>query len=144
MTFFHGEYEIDEDRSRVDLDWVHGLLAKQWWCPGIDRDVVERAVCGASLVVGAYFQGRQVGFLRVVSDRATFGWFSDVIVDETHRGKGIAKALVLYALKHPEHQGFRRWVLMTRDKHAIYEGCGFAVVERPYDWMELQPQGKHY
>lgn len=135
-----GDYEIDEDRERLDFERVHGWLTTTYWSPGIFREKVERAARGSSLVVGAYRDGEQVGYLRIISDRATFAWVCDVFVDEAHRGRGLARAMVQYALNHPEHQGLRRWVLATLDAHGVYREVGFEPLPSPERWMIYAPQ----
>src|SRR4051812_31523693 len=115
MTF--GQYEIDDDPTRVDIPRVHGWLTTSYWSLGISIETVARGLRGTSLVVGAYSNTEQAGILRVISDRATFAWVADVFVEESHRKRGLAKAMLKFALEHPEHQGLRRWVLATKDAH---------------------------
>jgi GNAT superfamily N-acetyltransferase len=100
---------------------------------------VEKAARQSSLVVGAYHAGRQVGFMRVVSDRVSFAWVADVYVDAAHRGKGIARAMVRFAVEHDEHREVRKWVLRTRDAHGVYSALGFGPCEEPETFMELRP-----
>jgi len=135
MEITHGQYEICDSFDRLDLNLVHSWLTNSYWSPGVSREVVERAAQGSSLVVGAYQDDRQMGYLRVVSDRATFAWLCDVYVDEPHRGKGIARAMVRFALDHPEHQGLRRWILATRDAQHVYARLGFDPIPSPDKWM---------
>jgi GNAT superfamily N-acetyltransferase len=135
----HSHYEISDDRAQIDFARVHGWLASTYWSPGIARERVERAAAGSSLVVGAYLGGEQAGYLRVVSDQVTFAWICDVFVDEAHRGRGIARAMVRFALTHPDHQGLRRWLLATADAHAVYAGCGFKPLDNPERWMHIRP-----
>jgi GNAT superfamily N-acetyltransferase len=137
-----GAYDVVEGLERVDFGRVHGWLSSTYWSPGVAREKVERAAHNSSLVVGAYADGEQVGYLRVVSDKATFAWICDVYVDEAHRGKGIARAMVSYALNHPDHQGLRRWLLATADAHGIYAECGFKPLDNPERWMFLRPAEK--
>lgn len=40
------------------------------------------------------------------------------------------KWLVETIISHPELQGFRRWVLMTRDAHELYRKFGFTELKR--------------
>lgn len=129
------DYEIDCDPARLDIDRVHSWLAGSYWSPGVAREVVERAARNSSLVVGAYADGRQVGYCRVVSDKATFAWLADVFVDPAYRGRGIAHAMVARALEDPDHQGLRRWVLATADAHGIYASLGFKPLEQADRWM---------
>src|SRR5579884_1647307 len=112
--------EIVEGFDRVDFPRVHGWLTNAYWSLGISLAQVERAASNSSLLVSAYDGESQVGYLRIVSDRTRFAWVCDVFVAESHRGQGIAKRMVRYALAHPEHQGLRRWVLATRDAHSVY------------------------
>ncbi|AIE86535.1 GNAT family N-acetyltransferase [Fimbriimonas ginsengisoli] len=127
--------QIHEGLDRIDFETVHGWLVNAYWSEGIDRATVERAARNSSLVIGAYDGDTQVGYMRVVSDRARFAWIADVYVAETHRKRGIAKQMLRYALSHPEHQGLRRWVLATRDAHPIYAECGFVPLPEPGRWM---------
>ena len=144
MTAKHGEYEISDDLSRVDFERVHRWLASTYWSPGVPRDTVEKAAQGSSLVVGAYKDGEQAAYLRVVSDKATFAWLCDVFVDEAHRGSGLAKAMVRFALEHPDHQGLRRWLLATRDAHEVYRSVGFEPLPAPDKWMIYFPEPGAY
>ena len=71
----------------------------------------------------------QVGFARVITDFATFGYMGDVFIVDSHRGQGLGTWLVETILGHPRLQGFRRWQLVTRDAHGLYARFGF----RPAD-----------
>jgi GNAT superfamily N-acetyltransferase len=118
------DYEIDTDPARLQLDLVHTTVAKTYWAEGIPRETLERAIAN-SLCVGAYHEGAQVGFARVVTDRATFAYLADVFVLPAHQGKGLAKAMVGRLHAHPELQGLRRWLLATRDAHDVYAALGW-------------------
>ncbi len=134
MTPF-GAYELDCDRERIQFTRVHSWLTGSYWSPGISQERVVQAAQNSSLLVGAYLNGQQVAYLRVVSDQTTFAWVCDVIVDEAHRAKGLGKALVRYALADVHHQGLRRWVLATRDAHGVYKECGFESIQAIHRWM---------
>jgi len=64
-------YEINCDPARLDIEAIHNFLTQSYWSPGIPRSVVERAIAN-SVCFGAYCEGEQVGFARVVTDKATF------------------------------------------------------------------------
>ena len=134
-------FEIDDDLERIDFDTVHSWLTTSYWSPGITREKVERAARGSATVFGAYVDGQMAGYARVVSDKATFAWLCDVFVGEEFRKRGIAKALVRFALDLPYSPDLRRWVLATRDAHSIYEECGFALLENPERWMIRRNSG---
>ena len=128
-------------RERLDFEQIHLWLSNTYWSPDVPREKVERAALYSSLVIGVYHADHQVAYMRVVSDRATFAYLCDVYVDEAHRGKGLATAMVRYALADPEHQGLRRWLLATRDAHPVYAGIGFQPLPTPERWMTLLPNG---
>ena len=135
-----GEYIISTDLGRIDLDVVHGFLTTCYWAEGIPREVVARSIAH-SLCFGLYHQGRQIGFARVISDRATFGYLGDVFVLEAFRGRGLARWLMEVIHAQPELQGFRRWVLLTRDAHALYAQAGYAPLAAPDRYMERWAKG---
>ena len=118
------EYTISTDPARIDIGAVHRFLRESYWSPGIPRDVVERAIAG-SLCFGLYRGQEQVGFARVATDYATFGYVMDVFVLPEHRGKGLSVWLMQTILGHPRLQDFRIWRLATRDAHGVYEKVGF-------------------
>ena len=136
MTQFD-PYELDEKLSRMQFDRLHSWLTTTYWSPGVTFEQVVRAAKNSSLVVGAYYENLQVGYVRVVSDRTTFAWLCDVFVDEAHRGKGLARAMVAHALENPEHSGLRRWLLATKDAHGVYEKLGFEPIRAPARWMVM-------
>lgn len=120
----------------VDLDAVHAYLTESYWSPGIPKEVVARAAAG-SLCFSLFCGEAQVGFARVVTDRATFAYLADVYVLEAHRGKGLSKWMMETLLGHPELQGLRRWVLMTKDAHGLYAQFGFQPLAIPERAMEI-------
>jgi GNAT superfamily N-acetyltransferase len=128
--------EITTDLSRIDLDRVHEWLArKSYWAGQMPRPVFDRAVA-TSLCFGALDNGATVGFARVISDRATFAYLSDVFVDPAHRGTGISKAMMAAVVAHPELQSLRLWLLATADAHGLYAQYGFVAPASPQRYME--------
>jgi GNAT superfamily N-acetyltransferase len=130
------EYSISCDNSKLDLVMVHNFLSNSYWSPGLPMDVLRRAIAG-SLCFGLYRGIQQVGFARVVTDRATFAYLCDVFVLEEHRGKKLGRRLMEAVTGHPDLQGLRRLVLVTRDAHGLYEQFGFHPLARPEGYMEL-------
>jgi GNAT superfamily N-acetyltransferase len=129
-------YEISTDPARLDVDAIHAFLTQSYWSPGIPRATVARAISN-SLCFGVFWQGQQVGFARVVTDRTTFAYLCDVYVLETHRGHGLAKQLMDRVMKHPDLQGLRRMMLATRDAHGLYAQYGFTALGAPDRIMEV-------
>lgn len=129
-------HDITLDPARIDAVAAHAFLTRTYWSPGIPLDVVRRAI-EHSLCAAVFEQGRQVAFARAVTDRATFAYLADVYVLEDHRGRGLARQMVAALLAHPDLQGLRRILLVTRDAHGLYEKFGFVPVQRPASLMEL-------
>ena len=129
-------YTVSNDPARIQLDIVHGFLSSSYWAQGISRDLVARSIAG-SIPFGIYAGAGQVGFARVISDCATFAYLADVFVLEAHRKRGLARWMMECIMSTPELQRLRRWLLVTSDAHALYRGLGFAQVERPEGFMEI-------
>jgi len=135
-TWHRDEYEISTDPSRLNIDLIHDFLSNNsYWAAGRARDVVERSIEN-SLPFGIYKGSVQIGFARVVTDYATFAWVADLFVLAEHRERGLSKWLMDVIIAHPQLQGFRRWVLSTKDAHGLYERFGFMKLHRPERWME--------
>ena len=118
-------FEIDTDKDRLDIGLIHHFLAEcSHWSRGIPRPVVERAIAH-SLCFGLYREGAQIGFARLVTDRATFAYLADVFVVAEARNRGLGQWLVERILAYPPLQGLRRWLLVTRDAKSLYRRCGF-------------------
>jgi len=129
-------YEISCDPARLDVGLIHGWLAQSYWSPGVPRAIVEKAIAN-SICFGIYAPGGQVGFGRVVTDRATFAYLADVFVLDAHRGVGLSKQLMAAVVAHPELQGLRRFMLATRDAHGLYAQFGFTPLANPATMMEV-------
>ena len=114
---------VSDDLSRIDLDAVCRLLASSYWAATRPREVIERSL-QSSIVFGLYCSEGQIGFARAVTDRATFTWIADVIVDPRHRGKGLGRWLVECVLSHPDVRDTMQ-LLRTKDAHSLYERFGF-------------------
>lgn len=128
--------DIDDDPARLDRALIHHWLSEHsHWARGIDRATVERSLANA-LCFGAYCERRQVGFARVITDRATFAYLADVFVLEDWRARGIARRLLERVRAHPDLQGLRRFALVTSSAHGLYERLGFSAVAHPERWME--------
>ena len=132
-----GEYLISTERSRLDLDVIHGFLTNCYWAKGIPRETVARSI-EHSLCFGIYDgSGSQVGFARVISDFATIAYLGDVFVLDSHRGRGLSRWLLECIMQHPALQGMRRWILLTRDAHGLYSKFGFTPLKSVGSYMEL-------
>ena len=133
----HESFLLSTDPVKIDLPTVHRYLSESsYWAKNIPFDVFRTSVQNA-LCFGIYENGRQAGFARVITDKATFGYIGDVFILDAYRGRGLSKWLMQCILEHPELQGFRRWLLATADAHGLYAQSGFHSLAKPDRWMEL-------
>ena len=133
MSESKNQYHISFDR--IDAVAAHAFLSQSYWSRGIPLETVRRALDN-SLCVAAWLDDAQVGFARLVTDRATFAYLADVYVLDAHRAKGLAKAMVARLHGHPDLQGLRRWLLATKDAHSLYRGMGWTDMPDPSIMMQ--------
>jgi ribosomal protein S18 acetylase RimI-like enzyme len=118
--------ELDDDPGRIDVAAVHDYLANHsYWAKGRPYDVVERLVRDAQRVVGAYDDGRQVGFARAFTDGVSLVYLADVYVLPEYRGQGLGVRLVREMIENSPYADLR-WILHTRDAHGLYRKFGFS------------------
>lgn len=136
------EFIISEDKTKIDVNYVHGFLTNSYWSPGIPIETVKKSIDN-SMCFGVYHNNHsdhdksQVGFARMITDKASFAYLADVFIDEQFRGKGLSKLLVKSILAHPDLQGLRRIMLATRDAHSLYTQFGFSQLNNVDKWMHI-------
>jgi len=145
--FIKRGYVISTDNDLLDIEVVYKYLSDDsYWAKGITKDRLQRAIDN-SMCFGVYHDNKQIGFARLITDKATFAYLADVFILDAHRGKGLSKWLMQTILAHPDVQGLRRWVLATADAHGLYEQFGFGPLAKPERWMDIftpypVPQGQ--
>ncbi|MER8183060.1 GNAT family N-acetyltransferase [Kitasatospora sp. NPDC094015] len=135
-------YEISTDPDRLDAALIHRWLSEDaYWALGRPREKQDRAIAN-SLNFGVYERssGAQLGYARVVTDLATFGWLCDVYVAPGARGRGLGTALAGAVRDHLAEYGLRRLMLATADAHEVYAKAGFEPLAKPDKWMLLGEQ----
>jgi GNAT superfamily N-acetyltransferase len=145
MEWTRDGFTISTAKERLDRGAIHEFLRGSYWAKGIPRELVDRSIEN-SLCFGLYDGETLVGFARVITDKATFGYLSDVFLLESHRGRGLATWFMEAVLAHPDLQGIRRWMLATADAHGLYRKVGFAGLSQPERIMEKllpDPYGSH-
>lgn len=135
------EFEITSNPTDLDLKVIHAFVSESYWAKNMPMATLKKAISN-SLVFGVYkTSGEQVGFARVVTDKATFAYLADVFVLEECRGLGLSKLLMQSVCAHPDLQGLRRFMLATSDAHGLYSQFGFTQVENPEILMQIwQPK----
>jgi GNAT superfamily N-acetyltransferase len=140
MDWLNGEFTISTDKSKLDIPYIHSFLTTSYWAEGIPVETVQKSV-EWSMCFGLYMNDRQIGFARMITDRATFGYLADVFIEEAYRGQGLSKWLMEIIIDHPDLQGFRRLMLATRDAHGLYRKYGFSDLSFPERWMHIHNPG---
>jgi GNAT superfamily N-acetyltransferase len=139
MSYFErnkGTYKISTDPRCIDLEAIHASLSRSYWAEEIPKEILAKAIA-SSLCFALLDGSHQIGFARVVTDRATFAYLCDVYVHEEYRGRGLGKWLIAELLSHPDLQGLRRFLLITRDAHRLYSQFGFGPLENSKGYMEI-------
>lgn len=120
----------------MDINMIHAYLAQSYWAKDIPKSLMQKAMEN-SLCFGVFRDnGEQVGFARVITDKATFAYLADVFILEPLQRKGLGSWLISEILKHPGLQGLRRFNLATRDAHEFYRKFGFEALSEPQKLME--------
>ena len=131
-------YVVSDDKTQLDVNVIHGFLQQSYWAKDIPIDTVQRSIANA-MCFGVYTQtGNQVGFARVITDKATFAYLGDVFILPAHRGKGLSKKMMQFVMSHPDLQGLRRFMLATQDAHSLYSQYGFASPDDTASLMEIR------
>ena len=130
------KFIISTDKSKLNISFIHNYLCNEsYWAKNIPFETVQKSIEG-SCCFGLFINEEnlsetQIGFARVVTDYATFGYLADVFIIEDYRGQGLAKWLMGEIMNYPELQGFRRWLLATKDAHGLYLKSGFLPLDKP-------------
>lgn len=130
-------YRVTTDQREFDLQSIHQFLSSTYWSKNIPQatlfKAIEHSLCFSVLSA----VNKQVGFARLVTDKATFAYLADVYILPEYRGKGLSKKLMQAITEHPELQGLRRIVLATKDAHGLYQQFGFTPLTHPSTFMEI-------
>jgi len=139
MDFIKDGFIINTDKEKLDIDLIHSFLNRTYWAEGISKEIIRRSIEG-SLCFGVFENDMQVGFARMITDKATFAYLADVFIIEEYRGRGLSKWLMEVIMSHPNLQGLRRMILATKDAHGLYKQFGFAPLINVDPWMQILDQ----
>lgn len=130
-------YRISTDINEMDFDVIYQFISTSYWAHGIPKATMRKAIENAFCFAIFDSDNNQIGFARLITDRATFAYLADVFIIEAHRNKGLSKQLVSEIIDHPELQGLRRIMLATRDAHGLYQQFGFEPINAPEMLMQI-------
>lgn len=131
------QIKVSSEVDQLDISFIHRCLQQTPWAK--DRTLAEMKSCiDHSLNFGIYYQDRQVGYARLLTDYAFMAYLLDVFVAEEQRGKGFALHLMRSILKDERLQNIKIWRLGTDDAHGLYKKVGFKAIEQPEKLMEIK------
>ena len=136
MDFIKDGFTISTEKEKLDIDLIHSFLNRTYWAEGISKETIRRSIEG-SLCFGLFENDKQVGFARMITDKATFAYLADVFIIEEYRGRGLSKWLMEVIMSHPDLQGLRRMILATKDAHGLYSQFGFTPLINVDRWMHI-------
>ena len=136
MDFIKDKFYISTEKEKMDIDLIHSFLTRSYWAEGISKEIVSRSIEGA-LCFAVFENEKQIGFARMITDRATFAYLADVFIIDEYRGLGLSKWLMEVIMSHPDLQGLRRLMLATRDAHELYKKFGFTSLNNVDRWMHI-------
>jgi len=139
MNHNTSNFFITTEPEQIDIDFVHNYLSNEsYWARGRSRDTVERSV-NNSLCFGVFRkteaqpENTQIGFARVVTDYATFGWICDVFIDSKYRGQSLGVETIC---SHSTVLDLNLMLLATSDAHELYKNSGgFVPLDEVEKWM---------
>ena len=126
---------ISKDKSLLDIPYLHRFLTKAYWSSGRTLEQVQRSI-DTCICFGVYFEDRQIGFARILSDHVVFTYIMDVFIDPEYRGQGYSMLLLEAIHKDPELIETNTWYLKTRDAHELYHKFGYEGLQDVNVWME--------
>ena len=136
MDFIKDRFYISTKKEKMDIDLIHSFLTRSYWAEGISKEIIRRSIEGA-LCFGVFENDKQIGFARMITDKATFAYLADVFIIDEYRGLGLSKWLMEVILSYPDLQGLRRMMLATRDAHELYKKFGFTQLNNVDRWMHI-------
>lgn len=119
----------------MDLDTIFNFVKKPYW--GRSRTIEEQQIAmDNSINFGLFFNGNQIAYTRVMTDKVFFAYVLDFFVLENFQGKGLRKLLMSNVLNFSSLKEIDKWMLATKDAHGLYSQFGFEVVKDPSKLMD--------
>jgi GNAT superfamily N-acetyltransferase len=132
----NNKIRITTDVTEIDPVTVHRFLTNSYWAEGRSEEEVIFSMKN-SLCFGLLLEEKLIGFARVVTDKIFFAYLMDVFILPEYRGKGYGKMFMEHIFYNSELKKVQRWMLATRDAHALYEKYGFKKLEGTDKYMAM-------
>lgn len=115
------EYDV------FDLDQVLPLYSGAGWKNYVDRaDILQQAFEDSLCVLGAFDDGKLIGFIRAVGDGLTIVFIQDIIVSTEYQRRGIGTKLI-EAMLEKYRNAYQIQLLTdnTEKTKSFYRSVGF-------------------
>ncbi|NMB80573.1 MAG: GNAT family N-acetyltransferase [Ignavibacteria bacterium] len=128
------DFTISTNKRKLDIFETHRFLTNSYWAKGIPLSAVKEQI-NNSFCFGVYYNKKQIGYARVITDFTGFAYLCDVFIIDNYRGLGLSKKLMDEILNHPKLKNVKSWMLATKDAHELYKKFGFKRLEEPAKYM---------
>lgn len=125
---------ITTDLNGIDIDFITTEIQATYWAKDRSKDQILKSIKN-SFFFSMFYEKKQIGFARVITDYSTFAYLCDVLITQNYQNKGYGKILLNTVLTHQELSTVK-WLLRTKDAHRFYKEFGFIKTERPERYME--------
>lgn len=129
MEYLYEDYLLSDDKTRLSAEAVYQLLSGAYWVKNRTLEQIKITIDN-SLCYGLFHHGRQIGFVRVVTDQVTFYYICDFIISPEYRKKGLGSFMLKNVLSRFEGQNMKG-LLITRDAQEFYKKLGFINPPEP-------------
>lgn len=114
---------ITDDVNLLDKEFFISSLQTTYWAEKRSKETIEKSL-QKSIVLSLFADKRQIGFVRIIGDDATFAYICDFYIHPDYRKLGLGKWFMQCIQEHPATQ-VRLNLLATRDAHGLYEKFGY-------------------
>tara|TARA_B100000586_G_C20034663_1_gene394840 strand:+ start:625 stop:1053 length:429 start_codon:yes stop_codon:yes gene_type:complete len=128
---------ITNHLPEMDFQTIHEFIRNSYWAKNIPVATLHKALENSLCFAALDEQQNTIGFARMITDRATFGYLADVFVLPAWQGRGVSRKILDAVVTHPDLQGLRRFMLATKDAHGLYKKYGFSPVEDASPLMQI-------
>lgn len=117
------DYTFTDDKKIIDTRAVYNLLHSTYWAKNRPLSAVKKSIKN-SICFSVFLEKKQIGFIRAISDEATYTAILDLVIHKNYRGRGLGKKLVEFALKSQKIRTTKK-ILWTKDAEKLYKKYGF-------------------
>lgn len=134
MEWEKDSFIVSDDTSKLNIDVIHHFLTNSYWGKGRTRELVIDCIQN-SFSLGLFFEEKQVGYARVITDYSTFAYLCDVFVLEEYRKNRLGHFLMECLFKHPKLNSVK-WLLKTSSAQSLYRDFKFKELDSTFGWMQ--------